>query len=492
MKKEEEFIILRDRAYMLSPVYWNNIIQTSPKLIRIYGKALSFSWTKFYKDKNGVRRGVSFYPKNNFDFVARYIAKRIFADEKYFLKIKEGAEKSRINIIEFIEEIEKKDFLKLGDQSLLSLAKKIQSRWIEYDLWTVPGWFIAGDKFKELAKNKLSLPDDDFLFLSDPLEKTHASKMEEEILAATICILNKPSRMEEISSKLSKDFGWIPFGYIGPEYWDSQYFRSRLREKTKIKKEILTKKIKDFKMADEAKRNKFEVLLKKYKISGENRRLISIMHDLAVWTDERKALDYRLHYYYAQILSELGRRMGISLINLQHLLLEEIILWKGDTNRLYRISENRMNNIFVIEYSSGKGGVMSKQKASKILRELDAQERKKSEIRGMIACRGPKETYCGKVKILSSAKENDKIKKGEFLVATMTTPDYILAMRKAAGFITDEGGVTCHAAIVAREMNKPCIIGTRNATKVLKDGDLIEVDANNGVVKIFKKYEKDK
>jgi pyruvate,water dikinase len=60
-------------------------------------------------------------------------------------------------------------------------------------------------------------------------------------------------------------------------------------------------------------------------------------------------------------------------------------------------------------------------------------------------------------------------------------------MKKAIAFITDEGGITCHAAIIARELKKPCIIGTKIATKVLKDGDLVEVDANKGVVKIIKK-----
>ena len=57
------------------------------------------------------------------------------------------------------------------------------------------------------------------------------------------------------------------------------------------------------------------------------------------------------------------------------------------------------------------------------------------------------------------------------------------AMEKAAAFVTDEGGITCHAAIIAREMKKPCVIGTKKATKVLKDGDLIEVDAEKGVVR---------
>ena len=60
-------------------------------------------------------------------------------------------------------------------------------------------------------------------------------------------------------------------------------------------------------------------------------------------------------------------------------------------------------------------------------------------------------------------------------------------MKKASAFITDEGGITCHASIMAREMKKPCIIGTKIATQVLKDGDLVEVDAQRGIVRILKK-----
>lgn len=69
----------------------------------------------------------------------------------------------------------------------------------------------------------------------------------------------------------------------------------------------------------------------------------------------------------------------------------------------------------------------------------------------------------------------------------MTTPNMISIMKKAAAFVTDEGGVTCHAAIIAREINKPCIIGTKIATKVLKDGDIVVVDASNGIIKIINK-----
>ena len=65
----------------------------------------------------------------------------------------------------------------------------------------------------------------------------------------------------------------------------------------------------------------------------------------------------------------------------------------------------------------------------------------------------------------------------------MTNPSFLSAMHRAAAFVTNEGGITCHAAILAREMKKPCITGTKIATKVFQDGDLVEVDAERGIVR---------
>jgi pyruvate,water dikinase len=92
----------------------------------------------------------------------------------------------------------------------------------------------------------------------------------------------------------------------------------------------------------------------------------------------------------------------------------------------------------------------------------------------------------GPARILLSASEIGKMKQGEILIAPMTTPDYVPAMKKAAAVVTDEGGITCHAAIVRRELGIPCIIGTKHATKFFKDGDIVEVDADKGVVKVIK------
>ena len=94
----------------------------------------------------------------------------------------------------------------------------------------------------------------------------------------------------------------------------------------------------------------------------------------------------------------------------------------------------------------------------------------------------------GVVRTVYGVRQIDKVKTGDIIVAPMTLPDILPAMKKASAFITDEGGIVCHAAIIAREMKKPCIVGTKIATQVLKDGDLVEVDANRGVVKILKKH----
>ncbi len=101
----------------------------------------------------------------------------------------------------------------------------------------------------------------------------------------------------------------------------------------------------------------------------------------------------------------------------------------------------------------------------------------------------------GPVKVLRSPDEISKVKEGDVLVAPMTSPDYVPAMKKASAIITNEGGQTSHAAIVSRELGIPCIVGTRDATKVLKDNDMVTVDGSKGLVymgsrvKVFVKKE---
>ncbi len=86
----------------------------------------------------------------------------------------------------------------------------------------------------------------------------------------------------------------------------------------------------------------------------------------------------------------------------------------------------------------------------------------------------------GIARVVKSAKDISKIKDGEIIVTTMTDPDWVPAMKRAAGIITDRGGRTCHAAIVSRELGIPAIVGTDNGTAVIKTGEVVTIDCSQG------------
>lgn len=101
-------------------------------------------------------------------------------------------------------------------------------------------------------------------------------------------------------------------------------------------------------------------------------------------------------------------------------------------------------------------------------------------VRGLAASSG---RATGVVRVLTDPSQRDQLQAGEVLVAPMTSPDWMSAIRRAAGLVTDGGGMTCHAAIVSRELGVPCVVGTREATKILRDGELVTIDGSLGLVR---------
>ena len=107
-----------------------------------------------------------------------------------------------------------------------------------------------------------------------------------------------------------------------------------------------------------------------------------------------------------------------------------------------------------------------------------------SEVKGTIASKGG--IVSGIARIMMAPSDFPRFREGDILIANETSPDFVPLMKKATAIVTDTGGVTSHAAIVSRELKKPCIIGTKIGTRVFKDGERVEVDTNNGVVKRLK------
>jgi pyruvate, water dikinase len=162
-------------------------------------------------------------------------------------------------------------------------------------------------------------------------------------------------------------------------------------------------------------------------------------------------------------LIELGR-MGLGIE--QHYGVPQDIEWAYADGKLYCLQARPITTLDETAASPQDAGPQQEEAGTVLVSGLGASPGRAS----------------GKVRILRSPDEGEALQAGELLVAPMTTPDWVPIMRRAAGLVTDGGGITCHAAIVSRELRIPCVVGSRNATRVLRDGELVTIDGRKGQV----------
>lgn len=146
------------------------------------------------------------------------------------------------------------------------------------------------------------------------------------------------------------------------------------------------------------------------------------------------------------------------------------------------ILKKRLNNFVLVP---GKYAEITKLElfVKKYRITLDVASKPKNNIlKGFVANSG---RATGTVTVIRMKSDVNKMKRGNILISPMTTPDVFSALRKASAVVTDEGGALCHAAILCREYNIPCIIGTVVASEMFKDGDMVEVDANKGILRLL-------
>ena len=134
-------------------------------------------------------------------------------------------------------------------------------------------------------------------------------------------------------------------------------------------------------------------------------------------------------------------------------------------------------------YEPNKHLVFTGAKALRLLKSLRFEKKKKQNLNNFTGTCAFPGIVRGRVKIINIPEQMHKMKKGDILVAHNTNPNLVLAMRKASALISGAGGLTCHTAIVARELQIPSIVGITGIDRLLKDGDLVEVDAGKGIVR---------
>lgn len=318
-------------------------------------------------------------------------------------------------------------------------------------------------------KNK----DEIFHILTTPQELNAVQERELDILK----IANSPlgNKRALIENHLEK-FAWLKNGSYNGDFYTFQ----------EIFQEI--KMVKNGKEKLEERRNKTKIQKKEfdkyfYSLNKKEQELVTSLSksiNFRSWRTER-------FYFNAFILDDLFRLLGEKFKlndyrDIFYLTPPEIIeLLNGKGVNLNLINERKGGYIMISDKFSTRTYSGS---GLKIFKENVDVQRKTSEnsdeLIGQVAFPGK---VTGEVRIILNKKDFAKVKSGEIIVAEMTTPDFIPLLKMAKGIVTNEGGITCHASIISRELKKPCVIGTKIATKVLKNGDIVELDAIRGIIK---------
>ncbi|MSR85350.1 hypothetical protein EXS71_02855 [Candidatus Uhrbacteria bacterium] len=213
---------------------------------------------------------------------------------------------------------------------------------------------------------------------------------------------------------------------------------------------------------------------------------VLLLEELGIKNKQIRALaeELRSTSYYPNLVQQIIEPLAAKLHkDFEFLTVRELL--DSDTGKISeRLTLRERGKHFVYQIVDGRERVTWKDEVTPLIIDLEGiSDTDSSELRGQTA-------YPGKVRgtarvIFSSDGAGAVFNKGDILISISSNPNLLPLLKKSAAIVTNEGGVTCHAAIISRELKKPCVIGTKIATKVLKDGDEVEVDADQGIVKIL-------
>ncbi len=306
----------------------------------------------------------------------------------------------------------------------------------------------------------------------------HLSKKQTEKIMGELNIPEKDNfyKQEEYDLVITKDieahakkYAWLYSRYGSENKYTAEEAKKRLVEIDK--KNYLSRRAKEKKELNEA-------IKKAKKILGRDAFLVDLFQYIIYYRTQRTDVMNKSTFLFIPKLKKLARSIGLTYKQLLHCTKEELFK-KIPTKE--EINGRIKNHAIIIE--DRKIYCLSGKEGKKIAKFLSMEIKKVNKFGGATASPGKK---IGRVKKIFGSSDFHKFKIGDILVTSMTTPEMVPVMRKAAAVVTDEGGVTCHAAIISRELGIPCVIGAKIATKVLKDGDLVEVDASKGVVRKLK------
>ncbi|MFZ2978736.1 MAG: PEP-utilizing enzyme, partial [Candidatus Magasanikiibacteriota bacterium] len=353
------------------------------------------------------------------------------------------------------------------------------------------------NKIVEIIKNKdssgIGMSANECLsILTTPRNNTWTEDFKTEIYLATDWLYSHQENINNLSPEGKKvvlqaieKYGWVFYGYKGPEY-----------NINNAKEEISHILAEDLKPSEQLKiiKNNFQELMQKQTkimeqldFSEEEKYFVAIAQDFGYTKAYRANLMALANYTINKLLVVFVKKEGYSIRQLGMCTVPELQAYLKDETALPSVDilNERLKYVLLISVKNNDK-VLVGEEARQWMKdnvEVEKVNLELIEFFGTVACGGGVKKIQGIVKIVMSNQDIDKVTLGDILVSSNTTPDHVPAMRRSAAIVTQTGGLTCHAAIVSRELNKPCLIGVKHLLQVFKDGDKVEVNLESGIIK---------
>ncbi|MFH1207176.1 MAG: PEP-utilizing enzyme [Patescibacteria group bacterium] len=283
---------------------------------------------------------------------------------------------------------------------------------------------------------------------------------------------------------LSRRFYWTNNSYATVLRLSAEHFFAKVKEEVKYKsyKEI-TRELISLRTKVKRLSKTHRQLEKKYRFSRSLMQHFKLVQFFGEWIDERKTYMLRGNDCLNQYCLEIAKRFRLPVHDVRYYLPIDVknLLLHGKKLGRKHIRGRQTLSVYFIE-KKGQTAVPTVyygQQARKIFHTIQSQfQLKKGVVAGQVAS-APVKKFSGIVQVVKDVHK-EKFVPGRILVASMTRPDFVPLLRKATAIVTDEGGLTCHAAIISRELKLPCIIGTKNATIEFRTGDKVTMDLQSG------------
>jgi phosphoenolpyruvate synthase/pyruvate phosphate dikinase len=420
------------------------------------------------------------------------LLKNVRKDKDYLKFLLDKDEEICKNVLEFYEKLDCAGLKELSDENLARMYKDVN---LKYSYLLGVSHMIEGftqtteEKIRELVERNekksgkelmkvlispsshslMSIEHNKLYKIVKEIKKLGISKIDDKVL--------ENNEIKKMIDEHARKYFWKNNGFSCVKILGTTDFVDEINDI--IEKDVdVDEKINEFEAVSGNKKKKEEVL--KEIGDFELKELIEIGDAIFRIHDRRKEhMTISLHYLNL-LHEEAAKRFNVDVELVRFARVDELTKVGEIVDEL---KSRKKKSVFV--FFPDEEYVFTGDIAEEYINELTKQ--RDIEIDDVIKGNGASlGKVTGKVKVCRGVEEISKMEEGCVLVACMTQPEFVPAMKKAIAIVTDEGGLTCHAAIISRELGIPCVIGTKVATQVLKDGEIVEVDADKGIVRKLK------